>query len=101
MTASNQTAIQTESLSRFRELYDKQKEGDKLHYARKLAEIDYMLFTIDRHEVFKQSAFYQERNVSDLKVLLAKRIMTFAQAEEHRDYGFRVQWSSKKYAKKD
>ena len=93
----NETSIETSKTIPFRDMYEKQRDADKLQYSRKLAEIDYMLFVIEWQEVFKQAGIYQEQKVSDLKVLLAKRIMTFAHAEEHRDYSFQSQHTGRKY----
>lgn len=90
----NETSIETHQR---REFFDKHRADNKIVWARKLAEIDYMLFVIERYEVKSQSEVYQKRNVSDLKVLLEKRLMTFAHAEEHREYCDQSQHSGRKY----
>jgi len=59
---------------------------DKQMYARKLAEIDYNLMTIEKWEVKRAMDKYLESTYTQLRDLLTKRLIDFAQAELYRDY---------------
>lgn len=55
------------------------------HYSRKLAEIDYMLYAIEKDQVSNQSELYKRYTYSELKEMLSKRLMIFAESEVYRD----------------
>jgi hypothetical protein len=55
------------------------------HYCRKLAEIDYMLFVIDKDFIPRQKELYGQYSYSELKEMLTKRLLVFAETELYRD----------------
>lgn len=55
------------------------------HFVNKLAEIDYMLFVIDRDQIPRQKELYRQYTYSELKELLSKRLVIFVDSEVYRD----------------
>jgi DnaA-like protein len=58
----------------------------KKEYAKKLSEIDYMLLLIEFDEIESYYHFYMAYTQTQLRDLLTKRLIDFAQAELYRDY---------------
>jgi hypothetical protein len=56
------------------------------NWSKKLAEIDYMLFLIDSNDVQEQIFKYKKLDYSELKEMLSKRLIDFAESRIYREY---------------
>lgn len=70
----------------WRVIQHEEKHMKLMLYSRKLAEIDYMLFVIDKDKLNEQKELYRKMTYSELKVLLEKRLIDFAESEIYRDF---------------
>ncbi len=59
---------------------------EKVNLCKKLADIDYSLFVIEKEDRNSTISLYSQFTYSELRVMLCGRLLDFAQAELYRDY---------------